>query len=101
ATPPSDILSPARIDFFSTHNFAATDLAGGRLGAINLGAINPANGGTSFGLTGQAFQTVLGTLGTKKLILRNVTTSAVLQQQLQKLGIAAQDVGDFQILLPQ
>lgn len=101
ATPPADIVNPTRIDAFLTHSFASTDLAGGRLGAINLGAITAANGGTSFGLTGQFMQTVLGQLGAKKLILRNVTSTASLQQQLAKEGIAAADLGDFVIQLSQ
>lgn len=101
ATSPTDILNPARIDSFVTHSFASTDLAGGRLGAIDLGVINPANGGTTFGITGQLMQRVLGELGTKKLTLKNVINTATAQQQLQKLGITAQDLGDFMILLSQ
>ena len=101
ATPPSAIVNPARIDSFLTHAFAATDLAGGRLGSLNLGAINPDNAGTSFGITAQFMQTVLGELGTKKLTLKNVVNTATAQQQLQKLGITAQDLRDFMILLSQ
>jgi hypothetical protein len=101
ATSPTDIVNPARIDSFFTRNYSGTDLAGGRLGSLNLGLINPNNGGTTFGTTAELIQKVVAQVGTKKLTLRNVLNTAALQAQLQKLGITAQDLGDFRVLMSQ